>query len=84
MDIKSEVSHVSSQFYNRITNKGQLQPIKRLCMVTKQFLLNIKRSAKLTEAFDKIKIKHKFLYVNRILSLALLDYDLLSKNKKTY
>ena len=53
-------------------------------MVTKQFLLNIKRSAKLTEAFDKIKIKHKFLYVNRILSLALLDYDLLSKNKKTY
>ena len=77
MDTESAVSIVSSQFYNTIANKAQLQPIKGRYMVANESLLNIKGSAELTVIFDKIEITHKFLCVDTKLSLAMLGYDLL-------
>ena len=50
------VSLVSLQFYETITTRGQLQPIKGLYMVANGSLLNIKRSIELTVVFDKIEI----------------------------
>ena len=81
VDTGSAVSLVSSQFYDTIANKEQLQPIKCCYMVANGFLLNIKGSAELTVTFDKIEITHKFLCVDTNLSFALLGYDLLRKNK---
>ena len=70
MDTGSAVSLVSSQFYDTIANKAQLQPINGRYMVVNEFLLNIKGSAELTVTFDKIEITHKFLCVDTKLSLA--------------
>ena len=81
VDTGSAVSLVSCQFYDTIANKAQLQPIKGRYMVANGFLLNIKGSAELTVTFDKIEITHKFLCVDTKLSLALLGFDFLGKNK---
>jgi hypothetical protein len=50
-------------------------------MVANGSLLSIKGSINLTIAFDKIEITQKFLCVDSQLSLALLGYDFISKNK---
>ena len=50
-------------------------------MVENGTMLNIKVSVEITVAFDKIEKTHKLLCVNTKLSLALLVYDFLSKNK---
>ena len=50
-------------------------------MVANGSLLYIKESAELTVTFDKIEITLKFLCVDTNLSLALLGYDFLRKNK---
>ena len=50
-------------------------------MVANGFLLNIKGSVELTVAFDKIEITQNFFCVDTNLSLALLGYDFLRKNK---
>ena len=81
VDTKHAVFLVSSQLYDTIANKAQLQPIKGRYMVANKSLLNIKGSAKLTVTCDKIKITHKFLCVDTKLSLALLGYDFLRNNK---
>ena len=60
MDTGSAVSLVSSQIYETITNRGQLQPIKGRYMVANGSLLNFKGSVELTVAFDKIEITHNF------------------------
>ena len=81
VDTGSAVSLVSSQFYKSMSNKTQLQPIKGRYLVANGFLLNIKNSAKLAVTFDKIEITHKLLCVDTKLSLALLGYNFLRKNK---
>ena len=81
VDAGSAVSLVSSQFYETIANKAQLQQIKGRYMVANGFLLNIKGSAELTITFDKIEITHKVLCVDTKLSLALLGYDFFRNNK---
>ena len=81
VDTGSAVSLVSSQLYDTIVNKAQLQPIKGRYMVANESLLNINGSAELTVTFDKIEIIHKFLCVDTKLSLALLGYNFLRKNK---
>ena len=81
VDTGSTVSLVSPQFSDSITTQRQLQPIKSRFMVANGFLLNIKRSIELNVAFDKIEITRKFLCVDTNLSLALLGYDFLRKNK---
>ena len=81
MDTGSAVSLVSSQLYETIINEGQLQPIKCKYIAVNGSLLNIKRSVELTIIFDKIEITHKFLCVDTNISLALLGYDFLRKNK---
>ena len=50
-------------------------------MVAIGSLLTMKGSVELTVAFYKIEITHKFLCVYTNLSLALLGYDFLRKNK---
>ena len=81
VDTGSAVSLVSSQFYKTITNRKQLQQIKGRYILSNGSLLNIKGSVELTVPFDKIEITHKYLCVDTNLSLALLGYDLLRKNK---
>ena len=81
VDPRSAVSLVSSQFYETISIRGQLQPINGQYMVPNRSLLNIKGSVELTVAFEKIEITHKFLCVDTNLSLTLLRYDFLRKNK---
>ena len=51
VDTVSAVSLVSSQFYDTIANKAQLQPIKGHYMVANGSLLNITSSAELTVTF---------------------------------
>ena len=81
VDTGSAVSLVSSQFYDTIPNGEKLQSIKGRYMVANGTLLNIKGSVELTVAFNKIEITHKFLCVDTKLSLALLGYNFLRKNK---
>ena len=81
LDTESAVSYVSSQFYETIINKVQLQPIKCQSIAVNKSLLNIKGSVELTIAIDKIEITHKFLCVDTKLSLALLGYDFLQTQK---
>ena len=81
VDTGSAVSLLSSQHFDSISNGQQLQPIIGRYMVANGSLLNIKGSVELTVAFDKIEITHKFLCVDTKLSLAVLGYDFLRKNK---
>ena len=64
MDTGFAVVLVSSQFYETITNRGQLQQIKIRYMVANGSLVNIKGSVELIVAFDKIEITHNCFIVD--------------------
>ena len=81
VDTGSAISLISTEFYKNLSNKGQLLPVKGRFMVANGSLLSIKGSIDLTIAFDKIEISQKFLCVDSQLSLALLGYDFIRKNK---
>ena len=81
VDTGSAISLISTQFYDTLGGNLQLQPIKGRYMVANGSLLSIKGSIDLTIAFDKIEITQKFLCVDSQLTLALLGYDFIRKNK---
>ena len=81
MDTGSPISRVSSQFYETIINETQLQPIKGQYITVNRSFLNIKKFVEFTITFDKIKITHKFLCVDRKLFFPLLGYNFIRKSK---
>ena len=81
VDSGSAISLISTKFFEKLDNKKQLIPIKGRYMVANGSLLNIKGSVDLIIKFDTLELTHKFLCVYTDLSLALLGYDFIRKNK---
>ena len=81
VDSGSAISLISTKCFEKLDNKMQLLPIKGRYMVANGSLLNIKGSVDLVIKFDTLELTHKFLCVDTDLSLALLGYDFIRKNK---